>query len=326
MKLTYEKKVNQMIEYYQAMRKPFRWENDLVRHLLALTYAMKGKDLNPEPIKEMKDYIKQTTGLFSPFRGHMMFALSGLLCANSNTPQRQFDQMLKHQQVLKDVGFKHSTYLPTALYALSSVYEGPNVASYAEKAMAIYQEMKQNHPFLTSGDDYALAILLASTDHRPDLLEDYYQALNRRGFSKSNGLQMLSHVMAFSDKGVTDAADQCERINNHLKANKLKVYSDYYPSIGLISLLSNTQDHLMGDLVEVTTYLRGQKGYKWLGKGMNLLIASAIISSEYIKENSQDTVVDTTISISIQAIIAAQQAAMIAAITASTAASTNTGN
>ena len=252
-----------------------------------------------------------------------MFALSGLLCANSREPKKHFEYMLNNEKVLKCIGFKHSIYLPTALYALSSVYEGDDVAGYAEKAMGIYKEMRQNHPFLTSGDDYALAILLAATDHSPNLLEDYYQALNGRGFTKSNGLQMLSHIMAFSEKDVKDSVDKCERIYNHLKVNKLKVYSEFYSSIGLISLLDVDQDELMDDLVEVTTYLRGQKKYKWLGKGMNLLMASAIITSEYIKEKTGDMVVDTTVNISIQAIIAAQQAAMIAAITASTAASTN---
>ncbi len=117
--------------------------------------------------------------------------------------------------------------------------------------------------------------------------------------------------------------NDCERIYHHLKVNKLKIQSTYYPAIGLISLLDGDQDELMADLVDVATYLRSQKKYKWLGKGMNLLMASSIITSEYIKEKSGDTVVDTTVSIAIQAIIAAQQAAMIAAITASTAAATS---
>lgn len=326
MKIKYEKKVKKLIQYYEDMRKSFKWENDMIRHLVALTYAMKDKELDTVPIIEMRDYIKQNTGMFSPFRGHMMFALSGLLCANSRTPQKQFDEMLSNEKTLKEVGFKQSMYLPTALYALLSVYTGNNVADYAEKSMAIYKEMRQNHPFLTSGDDYALAILLASTNHSADLLETYYQTLNDRGFSKSNGLQMLSHIMAFSEKSVADSVDRCERIHNHLKANKLRVSTEYYPSIGLISLLDADLDKAMDDLVEITDYLRGQKRYKWLGKGMNLLIASGIITSEYIKEGSDDMVIDTTLSVSIQAIIAAQQAAMIAAITASTVAATSSSN
>ena len=80
MKAVYEEKVKKMIQHYEDMRKSFKWENDMVRHLVALTYTMKGKRLDLISIKEMNDYIKEKTGLFSPFRGHMMFALSGLLC------------------------------------------------------------------------------------------------------------------------------------------------------------------------------------------------------------------------------------------------------
>ena len=98
MKVVYEEKVKKMIRHYEDMRKLFKWENDMVRHLVALTYAMKSEELDSASIKDMNDYIKKETGLFSPF--------------------------------------------------------------------------------LTSGDDYALAILLAGTDHSPDLLENYYQALN----------------------------------------------------------------------------------------------------------------------------------------------------
>ncbi len=195
-----KKKVNKMIQHYEDMRKLFKWENDMVKHLVALTYAMKDKELNQAGIKEMKDYIKRETGAFSPFRGHMMFALSGLLCATSEAPKDKFESMLHNEKILKSIGFKYSSYLPTALYALSSVYEGDDVKGYGEKAIDIYKEMKQNHPFLTGGDDYALAILLAGTDHSPSLLEDYYQALHDQGFTKSNGLQMLSHIMAFSKK------------------------------------------------------------------------------------------------------------------------------
>ena len=83
-------------------------------------------------------------------------------------------------------------------------------------------------------------------------------------------------------------------------------------------MLDDDRGEIINDLIEVATYLSKQKKYKWLGKGMNILMASAIITSEYIKENDAN-VVATTLTVSIQAIIAAQQAAMIAAANASTA-------
>lgn len=324
MKRVYEEKVKKMILNYEDIRKFFRWENDMVKHLVALTFAMKDKAINPDCINEMKGYIKSQTSAFSSFRGHMMFTLSGLLCAASPTPKRQFDVMLRNEKVLKDVGFKYSSYLPTALYALSSVYEGDDVQSYAEKAIGIYKQMKQNHPFLTGGDDYALAVLLANTDHGPSHLEAYYRALHERGFKKGDGLQMLSHVMAFNQKDMRDAVDHCDKIYQHLKTNKLNVYTTYYPAIGLISLLDLDQEELMADLVEVATYLKSEKKYRWLGKGMHVLMASSIIASQYLHEKQEGTVVNTTVSLAIQAIIAAQQVVMISAATSAAATSSST--
>ena len=66
MKVVYEEKIKKMIRNYEDMRKPFKWENDMVRHLVALAYAMKGKELDPVSIKEMNDYIKEVTGFFLP--------------------------------------------------------------------------------------------------------------------------------------------------------------------------------------------------------------------------------------------------------------------
>ncbi len=318
MKSTYQAKVNEMIENYESLRKAFKWEGDGTKHLVALNYASKGKRLDVDELKSVKAFLKNETSAFSPFRGTMMFALCGLICATTDSPENYLKRMLDNQKVLKSVGFKNSTFLPTALYALSTVYEGNDVESYGEKAMAIYKEMKSNHPFLTSGDDYALAILLASTNQNPDLLERYYTALTQAGLAKCNGLQMLSHIMSFNTTDVSTAVEKCKYVYDELKANKLKVSYDYYPALGLISLLDN-QEEVVKDLVEVSTYLMHQKKYKWLGKGMNILMATTLIVSEYVIEHESD-LVTTAVTVSIQAIIAAQQAAMIAAATATTAA------
>lgn len=321
MKESIEAKVQLMMRNFELLRKPYKWEHELVRHLVALTYANKGLEVELEEIAEVKAYIKSQTGVFSAFRGNLCFAFSGLLSSSSSEPKVLFDEMLGNQKILKNAGFKNSTYLPTALYALSVTESDLSVNDYVDNAYKVYREMKQNHPFLTSGDDYALAILLADSNHDTTLLEVYYEALNQRGFSKSNGLQMLSHILAFSEKEVGETVDQCDYIAQMLKAHKLKVYADFYPALGLMSLLDGDQGELANDLIEVATFLRDQKKYKWIGKGMNLLMASAIIASDYVdKKSGSDAVMSAALSVSIETIIAAQQAAMIAAITASTAA------
>lgn len=321
MKENYMNKVTLMIDNFEQMKKPFKWEYELTRHLIALSHAVKGKTVDVELVESMKSYIKQHTGTFSPFRGNMLMAMAGVLSAGDKNPRDMFDQMLEDQTMLKNSGFKSSTYLPTALYAFESLNIEGNKTEFVERAYEIYRDMRQKHPFLTGGDDYALALLLADTDHDAQLLEEYYNALNHSGFTKSNGLQMMSHILAFSGREVRDALDHCSDIYDHMKAEKLKVTADYYPALGLVSLLDIDSDELATDMVEVASYLRAQKKYKWLGKGMNILMASAIITSEYIEQQAKESLVSSALTVSIEAILAAQQAAMIAAISASAAAS-----
>lgn len=322
MKNIYEKKISNLIQNYEVLGKSFKWENDLVKHLVSLTFTMENKEISEkeiEEIKEMKEYIKDKTSVFSNFRGYMLFSLAGMLVETSNDPKRQFDIMLENEEILKSVGFKSSPYLPTTLYALSNAYTGEDVKGYAEKAMDIYKEMKNNHPFLTNRGDYVLAVLLAGRDTDIDNLEHFYKKLDNNGLSKSNGLQMLSHILVFSERNVDDTVKSCMDIYNYLKENKLKVYPDYYPAIGILSLL-DIREEVKSDLVEIAHYLKIQKKYKWLGKGMNVLIASSLITSEYIRPSSKDGVVSSSLNVSIQSIIAAQQAAMIGAMVAASSA------
>lgn len=313
----YQSKVNKMCENFLTLKKSFAWEYDMVKRLLAQVYAERDKPLDIDKILEMKDYIKQNTGMFSNFRGLSTVMLAGLLCLEDN-PRAAFDRMVRDQNVMKAVGFKSSVYMSTALYALAGVCEEENTQGHAKRAMEIYQEMKKNHPFLTSGDDYALAILLVNSEHDIDILERYYKGLNALGFRKSNGLQLLSHILAFGNGDVDAMCKKCKHALDLLKENKLSITADYYPAIGLACLLNENIDSIMEQIIEVAQYLKKQKGYKWIAKGMLVMTATSIISTTYI--NDGDLLSTTAVNVTIHALIAAQQAAMIGVITATTAA------
>ena len=185
--------------------------------------------------------------------------------------------------------------------------------------------MKNNHPWITSGDDYPLTILLAGFNNSIETIEEYYQGLNRLGFSKGNGLQLLSHILSFSSENKEIVIERCKHVYEKLKENKLKLYPSFYSSLGLIALLSGDNDEVIKELIDVAIYINSLKKYKWLGKGMNVLLASAIISNDYIsKQREQNNLIETTIGLSIETLIAAQTSAVIAGVTAaSVAASTS---
>jgi len=316
MKPIYESKIHQLLKNDKTLKSNFRWEHHLSRHLVALNYTLNDRILNVEQLKHLKQYLKDNTRLFSPLRGTSEFIICGLVASESDDPYAKLQFMINHLKPAKEAGFKSGNYLPATLYTLSKVHKGHDVEVFLKKAHVLYKEMKSNHWFLTGGDDYALAILLANVNSRSETIEKYYQALDKVGFKKSNGLQMMSHILSFDPGNVTESVQKCRKIYDILKDNKLKVGTDYYSAIALMSLL---KEEAVDDLVEVARYLKDQKGYKWLGKGMNILIASALIANESVNQKGNE-VLSTTLQVSVQTIIVAQQIAMIAAISASSAA------
>ncbi|MDP5273007.1 DUF4003 family protein [Chengkuizengella axinellae] len=332
MKQLLKTKVDEMLELYLTTQKDFRWENHLSVHFAALTYSQKNKSYNKNDMKDTMSYIKENTRLFSPFR-NSTFMISMLLSSEFSEPKQQFIKLLDYEKMLKEAGFKNSTYIPITCYALSlTCNENENtLQERIQKSFEIYSEMKKNHPWLTSGDDYPLSVMLANSDFSVESsiqkIEELYKSLNEIGFHRGNGLQLLSHILSFSEESVFEKTKRCEEIFEILKRNKLKIHSQYYAALGLITLLDNKNHEVVQELIDVVIYLNGLKKYKWLGKGMNVLLASVIVSRHFIEEKTtQNELIDTTLSISIEALIAAQTAATVSAIVATSAAASTTNS
>lgn len=321
----YEHKISRMIEIFNEISGEFKWEHQEYRFLVALTYAVNNKIISTEKIKDISQYMKDSTKMLSPFRGMLKFPLSGLLCAMEANPEKVVDKMLSLEPYLKQAGFKNATFLPMSCYTMATTYEGEEIEAYLEKAYSIYKQMRKDHPFLTSGDDYAMAILLASKENSSHMVEDYYHALDKNGFDKTNGLQMLSHIMALSDLSVEESSRRCGEIKTTLKGNGLRINPMYYAVIGILAL---TYDQInMNDIIEVAQHLKTIKKYKWAGKDMRVLMAALIVSSDSIEALRGEMINEMAgINITIQCVILAQEAAMIAAITASSAAAAATSS
>jgi hypothetical protein len=328
MNIDLRNKIDEMLNLYMEISREFKWENHLTNHFAAMTYTIKNKSFNSDRIKSVKDYIKDNTGVFSYYRGHTCYTLSMLLCSEYENPEAKFSSMLVNDKKLKESGFKNNMHLPITNYALLMTCNENEIDSRINKASEIYCEMKKNHPWLTYGDDYPLCILAASKKESVAIIanemEECYRSLHDLGFSRGNSLQFLSHILSFSGEDVDTKTQRCRNIYDKLKENKLKLYNNYYASLGFLSLLGKESDNAVDMLIDLSLYMKDLKKYKWLGNGTNVLLASGLVCSKFINErkNNKD-IIETSIGISIEALIAAQTAASIAAITAASAAASS---
>lgn len=320
-----KEKLDTLIELFQQVSTQFKWEQTLTNHFTALTYTLNKKDFDKEKIENMRKYIKKTTGIFSYYRGTSLIILSTLLACQYDNPEQKFDKILDYNKRMKEVGFKNSMYLPIANYALLSTCKEELIDIRINKAIEIYKEMRRNHPWLTSGDDYPLAVLLADSDisvnNIIENMEQCYELLNENGFRKNNGLQFLSHILGFRQENNKVKVLRCKDIYDKLKENKMKVYSGGYAVIGFLSILGEGAYEAVDAVIEVVKILQSTKKYKWLEKETHLFTAAALVSDIYIDAmKNQKELIQTSIGISIEALIAAQTAAAIAAASAVSAA------
>lgn len=313
-----KERLDRLIELFQQVSSEYKWEGSLTNHFAALTCTLNNRDFDKEKIEDVRAHMKKTTGVFSNYRGTSKLILSALLACQYDNPKHEFDKILNYDKKMKEAGFKNNMYLPIASYALLVSCSEECVDVRINKAIEIYKEMKKNHPWLTSGDDYPLSILLANSDTSVNSIienvEECYKLLNENGFGKTNGLQFLSHILGFRQEENKIKVLRCKNIFDTLKENKMKVYSGGYAAIGFLSILGEEGYEAVKQVIEVVKILKSTKKYKWLTKETHLFTAVALVSDVYIGNmKNQKELMKTAIGISIEALIAAQTVAIIAA-------------
>lgn len=321
------------IENRNRIKSAFAWESAYIHPVCAAIFTDQGQQADVERMKYCQSILKEETGIFSNFRGNAKLALVSMMAVDCN-PEEKLRKSLQIYNLLKEYFFS-GQYLPVASMVIADVAPESRYGEIAARTRNIYNLMKREHPFLTSGEDSVFAALLALSDLTDEQVvqetEDCYRLLKPEFFS-GNAVQSLSHVLAL---GEGQAEEKCRRVMElyrGLKERGCRYGTDYeLASLGVLALLPAELSCVMADMVEADDFLAQQKGYGILGVGrkQRLMHAGMLVSGVYINESGgrsgnltmNSAAIGGTISL-----IAAQQAAMYAAIAASSAAAANSSS
>lgn len=317
--------LQKLFDNYEVIRKENKWEHGIINQFISLLYTTHGKSFSIDCHKEFIKYINTNTKLFSSFRGLTQSMLASMLMTEYEDYKNVFleIQILYDLMVLK--GFKKSIYTPIAAYSLYKISkDNDNASDKIQKSLQIYDEMRRNHPFLTSSEDYTMAVLLSASENTPNhcvhLIEEIYTKLNENGFSKGNDLQMSSHILSFSNESTEEKVKRCVKIKELFKENGIRIYSNSYASISFLSLLDNDLETLVNNVITIYEILKSNKRFKWSYKEVLISMAIMIYSQSVLSEISHgDEILKSTLCISFENIIIAQNAAIIAASSAAAA-------
>ena len=312
---------NSFIENRDTLKETFFWGSSYIYPVAAAVFVDKRKMAKVEHLEKCHEILKDNTGFFSNFRNYIKLPMVSMMAVSSD-PEDKLKKALSVYESLKQHFFS-SNYLPLASMTISDFVEPIHYEAVAKRTRRIYDLMKQEHPFLTSGEDSVFAALLALSNDSDEQIvlntEQCFDILKPQFFS-SNAVQSLSHVLALCEGSAELKCGRAMELFYKLKDQGYKYGTGYeLATLGVLAMLPADLDTIADDIVQVAEYLAGQRGYGILGmpKRQRLMHAGMIVTSDYLDQNAsmQAAAVSSTISL-----IIAQQTAMCAAIAAANAA------
>ena len=314
------------VDNVQAAKKGLFWKDTILRRLAALLFAASQRSIDLEAIKACERRVKESTGVFSTFRGNPMLTITTLL-ALADDPDRLLSDTLLVYDLLKAAKFKASDYLVIAACLAAAHAEPDQYEQVASRARAFYDGMKKDHWFLTGQDDtiYAVMLGVSGFDVRTGLanLEQLYVDLKPE-FRYGNSVQALTQVLVLGGDPQAQIA-RVRSLNDACRANGLRMDRETtLPALGILALLPRDRDTIVQEIQMTFDDLRARPGFgSWsIGKQELLLLAAALVAFDSVDAMEKD-IVTTALSTSIANIVIAQQTAVavMAATSASVAAS-----
>lgn len=314
------------IETYEQLRKEMRWTDKKIVMMVAAVYVTSDRELDIHRYVKLCDTIKKEAGLFSYLKSTLSYSVAAMLDSRFEDPFEAFNEMMEVYDIMVRSGFNRSQY--TYLAAVAMMQDSPDDHDYKEKiirAISVHRLMRKDHPFLTSDDDYPLAVLLAQRDKEMEALIEHveyiYRSLDQNGFWKGNPLQFLSHMLSLDEAHTADElVARTISSSNALKASDIRFKSMLYPEAGLLAFLGE-EVNTLNEILKLKQALDQESPFRWQ-KDMNVKVAVNILVSQQLKETNN---IQTGLFTTLETIMQAQQAATLAGVSAAAATSADGG-
>ena len=314
------------IENRDAVKKVFGLESVYVLPIAANALTANEAKADLEKLKEAKKIIRKKAGVFSYLNGNVSTPFAANASFREN-PSEYVEKVLQFYNVIKKV-FNRSEYTALLAIMLADTVDESRLQSVITRGKAIYDMMKEQHPFLTNDQDSVLAGLLAlSEKSNTELMDDMEKCFDllQIKFSGKSSIHTVSHVLALTEGSAREKVEHLIDLYDELK-EKGKKYGQYteLATLAAVSILDDDTAKLRDTIIEIDDFLSKQKGYGLLGLDKKTRLMHATLLTADLYDTARNAQVTGTTSA--VAMAAAQQVAVCAVITsaaATSAASTN---
>jgi len=325
-----QEKLTNFTENYLAIRSDFIWHDNMAKRLAALCYAMEGKKIDTDAIRDSHTLMKDELSVFSGFRGNLAIYIAASLALRDDPSQLLADTLYVHD-LLKEAKFWSGDYLSATAFEIAANANKNDYERTVNRTREFYDEMKSYHRFHIGQDDYIFAAMMALSDldvHTAALkTNQLFRELKRElsSFISGGSVLNLAQMLVLGESTET-CVDNMLRLNKVLRKRKVRLDKTYVaPSLGVLGILQVDHNTLADDLISARDYLRAQKGFGAMSVSTPELMLYAVSSVIYAYARAKGDMIRAGAVTSVTNLIIAQQVAMMVSITAASSAAASGG-
>jgi hypothetical protein len=316
--------IERYLNVFEGLRRRKRWSTGVeILRFAALTLSATDVADPGSDLEETAKVLSKEAGGLSPLSSAVRHAVAAILIRRGFDPATTVHRIKETLGAFKEFKLTRSGVQPLLAALILVLDAGGGIPSTdtIARMKAIIDRWEEDHWFLTGVDDYPMAAMHATRDVSVEQLgmevEQIYQLLRKAKYPSGEQLQLVSHLLVFSDQGPREAAQSFDRTAKALKKAKQRVWQNHFDEVALLVLSGSHVDEVVPRVIEYRDRLREVKPRPTADIAFSVA-AGVVLAEEAERMKGLEDATTAANLRAVQAIIEAQQAAMIACMAACT--------
>ncbi len=308
-------------EIYDALNAERGWWSDAsslrFSAVTAITCPGDARDV-ASAIRRAADEIKDESGWFGTLNSNLRFIVGAMLALHQDNVRDFLVEVKRVRDMFREVGLRRaSIYETMAILVLRMKADKAPVSDRAVREFQeMYEEMKRHHWWLTGPDDFPACAILAgekaSVQQIGQDIEEIYQALDAKGFSKGDPLQTAANILYLARVHADKAASRYSALAEGFRETSVSIWQSDYDELAILSFLGHSAKRIVDSVLRHRELMESLKPKPDRSLTFNLAASTTFLELARLDKDLK-VITDAKALLDMQAIINAQEAAAVAA-------------
>jgi len=277
-------------------------------------------------IRDMERQLKDASPWNLNVGPSIRFILGAVLYQNGDSAKAFIREVERVRKMFRAEKLHRALYMEMLAILVLRIQSGGGLVTKqtVSRFRNIYDEMKQNHRWLTGADDFPACAILTGQDGTSHSIgektESIYSELRSQKFAGGNPLQTASNLLFLADGSPRVLAERMSTLKTELRAHKVRINQMQYDELAILAFLDQPATRVVAEVLGNRDELKKIRPRFDAGTIFNVAVGIAFVKLSS-RGAGKVAISQTKTLLDMQAVIAAQQAAVAGAAAASAAAS-----